>query len=196
MKHKFFETIKVLDGQIFHLEYHQKRYESVLESLGIVEYKNLLEHLNPPKKGLFRCKIIYDENSFDVSYYEYTKRDIKSLKLVYDDSIQYTCKSTDRESLDALFKLRESCDDVLIVKNSLLTDTSIANVAFYRDGSWYTPKRALLKGTTRARLLQEKKIVEEDIYVKDLKNYTGIALLNAMIEFDIITQENAGEIIC
>jgi 4-amino-4-deoxychorismate lyase len=196
VKGKYFETIKANDGQIFHIEYHQKRYEAVLQSLGIFTYKNLIEHLHPPLKGLFRCKIIYDANSLEVAYYEYTKREVRSLKLLHDNSIEYIYKSTDRTKLDALYALRENCDDVLIVRNSLLTDTSIANVAFYRDGRWYTPKTPLLKGTTRARLLQEKKIVEEDIHEKDLKKYTGVALLNAMVEFDIIAQENAGEIIC
>jgi 4-amino-4-deoxychorismate lyase len=196
VKHKFFETIKINDGQIYHLEYHQKRYESVLESLGILEYRNLLEYVHPPEKGLFRCKIIYDADSLEVFYYEYVKRDVKSLKLVYADEVQYRQKSTDRTSLDALFSLRENCDDVLIVRNAFVTDTSIANVAFKEKGVWYTPKRPLLEGTTRARLLEEKKIVEADIRVEDLKKYTGVALLNAMVEFDIIALENAGEIIC
>lgn len=193
---KFFETIKVVDGRIFHLEYHQKRYESVLESFGISYFKNISEYLNPPHKGLFRCRVVYDENSMEIVYHEYKKREIKTLKLVSHDSIEYSKKSTNRENLDALYGLRERCDDVLIVKNSLITDTSIANIALYKDGVWYTPKTPLLKGTTRARLLENKKIVEAEIRVDELQQYTGVALLNAMIEFDIITQENAGEIIC
>jgi 4-amino-4-deoxychorismate lyase len=196
VKNKFFETIKVLDGQIFHLQYHQKRYESVLQSLGIFAYENLYEHLHVASKGLYRCKIIYDEHSLEVSYFEYTKREIQSLKLVYDNDINYEQKSTDRERLDALYALRQECSEVLIVKHGLITDTSIANIALYKKGVWYTPKTPLLKGTTRARLLKEKKIIEKDIYEKDLKEYTGVALLNAMVEFDIITLENAGRIIC
>lgn len=196
MKHNFFETIKVYDGQIFHLKYHQKRYESVLASLGISKFENLFEYLHPVQTGLLRCKVIYDADSIEVAYYEYQKREVKTLKLVYNEAIEYAQKSTNRENLDSLFALRESCDDVLIVKNGLITDTSIANIAFYRDGIWYTPKSPLLKGTTRARLLENKKIVEENIREEDLKKYTGVALLNAMVEFDIITQENAGEIIC
>ncbi|MBU1217179.1 aminotransferase class IV [bacterium] len=196
MKHKFFETIKALDGQIFHLRYHQERYESVLKSLGMTEFKTLLEYLHPPHKGLYKCRVVYDENSLEVSYSEYVRRDVKKVKLVYDDSIEYAQKAINRENIDALFGLREGCDDVLIVKNSFITDTSIANVAFYKEGIWYTPRTPLLNGTTRARLLEMKKIVEADIREADLKKYTGVALLNAMIEFDIITQENAGEIIC
>jgi len=186
----------VLDGQIFHLQYHQKRYESVLQSLGVFAYKNLHEHLHVAPKGLYRCKIIYDENSLEVACFEYTKREIQSLKLVYNDDIDYAQKSTNREQLDALYALRQGCSDVLIVKHGLITDTSIANIALYKNGVWCTPKTPLLRGTTRARLLEEKKIIEKDIYVKDLKEYTGVALLNAMVEFDIIALENAGRIIC
>jgi 4-amino-4-deoxychorismate lyase len=196
VKHKFFETIKTFDGKIFHLEYHQERYESVLSSLGVFEFKKLSQHLHPPQKGLYKCRVVYDADSLEVSYTEYVKRDVKRVKLVYDDSIEYAQKATNRDKINALYALRESCDDVLIVKNSYITDTSIANVAFYKEGVWYTPKTPLLNGTTRARLLEMKKIFEADIREVDLKKYTGVALLNAMIEFDIITQENAGEIIC
>jgi 4-amino-4-deoxychorismate lyase len=196
VKNKFFETIKILDGHVFHLEYHQERYESVLKSLGIGEFKNISEYLQAPEKGLFRCRMVYDADSLEITCHEYKKREVKTLKLVYDDAIEYAQKSTDREKLNALYDLRENCDDVLIVRNSLITDTSIANIAFYREGVWYTPKKPLLEGTTRARLLKSKKIEEADIKEEDLKDYSGVALLNAMIEFDIITQENAGEIIC
>jgi len=196
VKHSFFETIKANDGQIFHLEYHQRRYESVLKSFGITAFKDLREYLSPPSKGLFRCKLIYDAASTEVVYYPYEKRNIQTLKLVVNDTIQYKFKATDRTQLDILFAKRSECDDVLIVRNGLVSDTTIANIAFESEGVWYTPKKPLLEGTTRARLLDEGKLFVRDIAVEDLKNYTRVALLNAMIEFDIITQENAGEIIC
>lgn len=185
-----------MDSEIYHLSYHQKRYESVVASLGCDVFKNLSEYLNPPPKGLFRCKVIYDTNFIDVHYYPYQKREIKTLKLLHCESIHYGQKSTDRDALDALFERREKCDDVLIVQNNLITDTSIANIALYYERSWYTPKTPLLKGTTRARLLEEGKIVEADIRVEDLGKYEQVALLNAMIEFDIIAQVNAEDIMC
>ena len=85
------------------------------------------------------------------------------------------------------FDKRESCDDILIVKNGYITDTSIANIALYDGNSWITPKVPLLKGTTRQRYLDNAKILESDIKVQDLKKFSKIALLNAMIDFDIIT---------
>ena len=196
MKSKFFETIKVLDGEIYHLFYHQSRYESVLASLGCSTPQKLSEHIKAPKKGLFRCKIIYDATSIEVEFFPYQKREIQTLKILHCDTIEYACKSTDRVALDALFAQREQCDDVLIVRNNLITDTSIANIAFHHDDLWYTPKTPLLRGTTRQRLLNEGKIIEADIRVEDLGIYTQVALLNAMIEFDIIAQENVREIMC
>jgi len=192
----YLETIKALDGKLFNLSYHQKRYESVLKSLGINDFKNLKEYLNPPTSGLYRCRLVYDEKNISVTYHKYKKREIKSLKLVYDDKINYSKKSTNRDELNNLFEKREECDEVLIVKNTLITDTTIANVAFYKDGLWYTPKEPLLEGTTRARLLDEGKIIEKDIRVHDLKNYSKLALMNAMLDFDIITKYNLKDLAC
>ena len=78
----------------------------------------------------------------------------------------------------------------------LVTDTSIANIALYNDGLWFTPKKPLLEGTTRARLLNAGKIIEKDIAVEDLNNYSRVALMNAMIDFDIITKYNLKDMTC
>jgi 4-amino-4-deoxychorismate lyase len=84
----------------------------------------------------------------------------------------------------------------LIIKNELVTDTSIANIAFFDGEKWLTPKKPLLKGTTRARLLENGEIFEADIDVHTLKNYTQVALLNAMIDFDIISEDKQKAIYC
>jgi len=192
----YLETIKAVDGKIFNIFYHQKRYESVLNSFGIQKYENLLEYLNPPQKGLYRCRVVYSFDTISVTYHLYKKRDIQTLKLVYDDNIKYDLKSENRERLNDLFQQKNNCNDILIVKNRLITDTTIANIAFFKDGIWFTPKEPLLKGTTRARLLDEGKIVEKSIRVTDIFNYTQVALLNAMIDFDIMAQKYIRKIIC
>ena len=193
----FLETIKIFNGKIFHIEYHQNRYEKVLKSFGIKRFKNLKEYITPPKNGLYRCRVVYDlENNLFITYHLYKKREINSLKLVYDDKVEYSVKSTDREKLNQLYEQRENCDDVLIVKNSLITDTTIANIAILKNSIWYTPKSSLLQGTTKIRLLEEGKIVEKDILVKDIYNYDRVALLNAMIDFDIMAQKNMRRIFC
>jgi len=192
MSNIFFETIKAIDGEIFHISFHQERYESVLKYFGISSMKNLQEFIKPPKTGFFRCRLVYEiskgSHNINVTYHEYKKREVNSLKLVYNDDISYGFKSTCRDKLDELYALRGKCDDILIVKNSLITDTSIANIAFLDSKRWITPASPLLKGTTRARLLREGKIFEENIYIDDLEKFSQVALMNAMIDFDIITK--------
>lgn len=195
----FFETIKAIDGKIYHLEYHQKRYEKTLNDFGIELKYNLIDFMDPPKNGLYRCRLTYDilksPHTIVVTYHEYKKREISSLRVVSSNVIDYGYKYANRDELDALFELRGECDDILIIRDDLVTDTTIANVAFFNGLSWITPKKPLLFGTTRERLLDDGKMSEADIYAKDIKNFTKVALLNAMIDFDIITQ-NKKDIFC
>lgn len=190
---KYLETIKALDGQVQNLPYHQERLNAALNSSDIYD---LEEYLKPPKEGLYKCRVVYDERDIELSYLPYEKRTVSSLKIVYNDEIDYTKKYLERSLLNELFALRADSDDILIVKGGLITDTSIANVTFFDGVDWITPKRPLLKGTTRERYLRSHKIVEKDIFVDDLKSFQKLALMNAMIDFDIIAEENLEDIIC
>jgi len=189
---QYLETIKALDGEFYNLKYHQKRLDGTVKNSNII----LKDVLIPPPAGLFRCRVVYDSKNYEVTYHPYKKNSIKTLKLVFDDDISYSKKYYDRNSIDRLLRQKSSCDDILIVKNEFVTDTSIANIAFKYKNEWITPRKPLLKGTTRARLLESRKIFEEDIFIKDLENFTQVALMNAMIDFDIIQNENIREIIC
>lgn len=184
-KNSFLETIKALDGRCYNIDYHEKRS-------GI---KNITSYLNPPSVGLYRCRLVYTDDKVEVTYHPYKKRVIKSLKLVYDDNICYSKKSTNRENIDRLFTKRDSCDDIIIIKNNLLTDTSIANIALYKNSRWYTPKSPLLEGTTRQRLIDDAFLTPIDIKISDIDKFSKIALLNAMINFDIIANKTIEEII-
>lgn len=168
------------------MPYHQKRYESVLSTLGNGNIKNLEDYIESPKIGIYKCRLVYNQEEITVSYHEYKKREISSLKLIFNNEIDYSMKSTLREELESLYAQRGECDDILIIKDLLVTDTSVANIAFYNHGTWITPKNPLLKGTTRARLLDEGRLVEADIKVQELRNFSKIALLNAMIDFDVL----------
>lgn len=178
----YFETIKCDDYEVFNLEYHQKR---IAKTVGL--NINLSEYIYPISNKLLRCKLVYDETGvLEVNYYEYKKRDIKTFKLVYDESISYSKKYLNRKSLDELFTKKENCDDIIIIKDGLLTDTSIANIAILYENRWITPKKPLLEGTTRSRLIEEGKIFEKDISVQMLERCERFALMNAMIDFDEI----------
>ena len=178
----YFETIKCDDMEVYNLEYHQKR---IAKTIG--KNVHLLDYIYPPTNKLLKCKVIYDQdNILDVQFDEYNKRDIKKLKIVYDDYISYEYKYTNREQLNYLFSQKENADDVIIVKNGFITDTTIANIAIKIDMQWYTPKKPLLKGTSRQKYIDNGTLKEKEITIDMLKKAQEVALLNAMIDFDII----------
>lgn len=182
MNRKYFETIKCEDFEVFNLDYHNRR---VSNTIGL--NLNLQEYIYPISNELLRCKLIYSEDGIeDVQYFKYKKREINSFKIIVDENIDYSKKFFDRTCIDNLFSKKEKADEIIIIKNDLVTDTSIANIAIFDGSSWITPKKPLLYGTTRARLLEDKTIFEKDITLAMLKDAKKIALMNAMIDFDIL----------
>lgn len=79
--------------------------------------------------------------------------------------------------------MRKNFDEVLLVKNGLLTDTVICNIAVFDGFNWLTPTTPLIYGVNRAQLLEDGKIIEKDIRLNELENFSRIRLFNAMIEF-------------
>jgi 4-amino-4-deoxychorismate lyase len=104
---------------------------------------------------------------------------------VTDDDIDYRFKYADRRRLQSLFARRGDCDDVLIVRNGLLTDTSYCNIVLYDGQDWWTPDTPLLPGTARQRLLDEGLIRERRIRVEDLPRFEHIRLINAMLPWEV-----------
>ncbi|MGB5966414.1 MAG: aminotransferase class IV family protein [Sulfurimonadaceae bacterium] len=184
MSRQLLETIRCENGQPSHLSYHQQRVDRSLKQLGYSLHLDLASLIEVPDDTLYRCRVIYDATSANIEYLPYQKRVIRKLQLVQADDLDYSLKYADRIELDQLFAQKGDADDILVVQNGLITDTSIANIAFFDGTKWLTPKHPLLKGTTRARLLDEKKIFKSEIHIDDLKKYTDFALLNAMIGFD------------
>lgn len=180
---KLLETIKAFDGRVFHLDYHQQRLERSIRSLGFTPGINLETLLNPPQNGLIRCRVIYDENGAEVSYHPYVPRIFNTLQAVAADTLDYPLKYADRRELDSLFEQRGDSQDIVIIKKGVVTDTTIANIAFYDGEQWFTPARPLLQGTTRQRLLDEGKIKEREIGLRHIERYERIAVMNAMLGF-------------
>ena len=103
--------------------------------------------------------------------------------MVTSDGLDYTYKSSNRQKLDELFKQKGEADDILIIRDGFLTDTSIANIALWNGEQWETPEKPLLEGTMRASLLGKGLIVPAEIRPQDLSRYSLIRLFNAMIGF-------------
>jgi 4-amino-4-deoxychorismate lyase len=182
------ESIKLVDGEFQNLFYHEQRMNRALKFLcGVQEHFNLenfLKNLNLPLKGLYKCRLVYDDNSKDIEFIPYQYKEINSLRVIEHDRVSYEFKYADRTLLNRLYELRKDCDDVLIVKRGQVTDSSYSNIIFRRGKRWYTPWSALLKGTMRASLLEGNVIEEEEILVEDISSFESFKLINAMRSFD------------
>ncbi len=178
----YFETIKCDDFDVFNLDYHSKRISNT-----VFLNLNLQEYIYPPNDKLLKCKVIYNEEGIkEVIYDEYKKREIKVFKIISANDLTYAKKSVNRDEINDLFKQKDKADEIIILKNDLVTDTSIANIAVFDGKVWITPTITLLKGTTRDRLLEEKKLIEGNITLDMLLKSKKLALLNAMIGMDIL----------
>ena len=182
---QYIESLRVVDGHICNLAYHQQRMNRTrLEVFGQptpLLLNDILKNVKAPS-GLAKLRFIYDETGIhDMNCTPYKRKEIRSLHLVYDDNINYPYKSTDRSTLNELKKQQGDCDEILIVRNNHLTDTSYTNIALYDGEQWFTPSTPLLRGTMRQRLLNCGLIQEREIMVSDIPNYQYISLFNAMI---------------
>jgi 4-amino-4-deoxychorismate lyase len=184
------ETIKCEDGTIANLTYHQQRCDKSRKELySTTNSLDLKSLIIPPKNGLYRCRIIYAKNIQSIEYIPYQEKEIQCIKIV-SSSLDYHLKYANREKLSMLLSRHDNIDDILIEKDGYLTDTSIANIAFYDGTQWFTPTEPLLKGTMRQKLLDEGFLQTRDIKKEDLVHYTQVALTNAMIGFKILKNIN------
>ena len=176
------ETIKCENGKLTNLRFHQERFELARKELGFFETILLKDCISIPKKcrkGLFRCRVLYSKQIEKIEFVPHQFRKIQTLKLVYDNDIDYHLKFSQRDYLDHLFNKRENCDDILIVKNGFITDSWTANPVFFDGLKWWTPNTPLLPGTQRAKLLAEGKIAECAIKPEDFSKFQKIGLVNA-----------------
>ncbi len=188
-KSLLFETIKIENGKIFNLELHQNRVDRSYREHFFTNSKFKLKDIliNLPKNGLYRPKIEYDSRGVtNFSYYIYSAKSIKSIKIVEVDRLDYRYKYLDRAHLIYIKDKFKEFDEVLITQDGFIKDTTIANVALYKDKCWFTPKVPLFLGTQRENMLVLSKIKQKDIHYTELSNYTKIAILNAMVEFKIL----------
>jgi len=182
------ESIKLKDGVIQNLEYHQMRMNRSMDELFPKGEKiNLATVISIPDNfasGIFKVRVLYGNSVQKIEIEPYTFRTIQSLKVVHHESIDYHLKYTDRQILQKLFAQRENYDDIIIVKNGSVTDSFAANLLFFDGETWVTPNSPLLKGTKRQLLIDQGFVFEKKIRVEDIRSYQKIGLINAMIDLE------------
>ena len=183
------ETVKVMDGVPQNLRFHNVRMNRTRAALfGLRNEIDLGTIINVPESastGNFKCRIEYDDEIRITEFLHYIIKPVTSLRIVEDNNIEYMYKFKDRIIIDVLTEQRGECDDIIILKNGYVTDSSYANLIFQdASGKWVTPSSCLLPGTMRASLLYRGLIKESVITLEDIPGYSTVKLINAMIGID------------
>lgn len=175
-----FETIKVEDGTIQHLSYHQQRFDKTrVELFGLSDKINLNDFIKVKDDKTYRVKVVYAKEIEEVLWQEYKQERIFETFYLKDLDFDYSYKYVDRKMMD-------TTKDLIYVEDGFLKDTQIANIALMIDNVWLTPKYPMLKGTTRARLLESGFIKEENLDKNSLEIAQKFAIMNALMGFKII----------
>lgn len=184
---RFIETLRVENHRIYNVQSHDERLNRTLSRNGICLERplRLEDYIHPEAyETRTKCHVDYSRQGIErIIYTAYSPRRVRSLCLIDADGLDYHYKYADRNALDALFEKRGTADDILIVQNGLLTDTSIANIALFDGKSWFTPAHPVLEGTKRRFLLEQGTLKERDIAVDEIYTYKRLCTLNAMLDF-------------
>jgi 4-amino-4-deoxychorismate lyase len=184
---RFIETIRAENGVIPHLRRHQERMSETLRDHGqtaVPDLQFLLKEADLSQPGRLRIRIEYgDDGWLQWAIYPYMRQTIDKMRMVNLIPPDYRYKYADRGWLRAL-RSQSGADEIIIVRDGLITDASIANLVFQDRSGWWTPDSPLLKGTERARLLELGIIREARIMPSDLSSFNGFRLINAMLPWE------------
>jgi para-aminobenzoate synthetase/4-amino-4-deoxychorismate lyase len=92
-------------------------------------------------------------------------------------------KTTRRSTYEARSARHPGSDDVLLVnERGEVTESTIANVAVFLDGRWWTPPigSGCLPGVERGRLIEKGRLAERNFTFEDLRTAEGIALVSSL----------------
>lgn len=181
---RLIESICVIDGKVRNPDYHQKRMDdSVFGCFGVknkLKLADLISEIRFPAEGKFKLRILYSKKIESIQLIQYLPRDIRSFQLISDDQISYNYKKEDRSDFEILMGETDA-DEIIIVKNGLVTDSSFSNLIFFDGQKWLTPAQPLLRGTMRSFLIDHHEIEEAEISVDDLKKFSRFKLINSML---------------
>lgn len=167
---------------------HQTRFDRTRQALWPTAASiQLADYLRLPDwllaEQVYKCRITYGPTIEKVEFERYQVRPVHTLRLIDASTLNYSYKWANRQALDALFAQRGIADDVVLVRNGLITDSSYANLAFSDGQKWLTPAQPLLEGTHRARLIRQGILHPTLIRIADLHQFRELKLVNALLDW-------------
>ena len=185
---RFIETIKIENGIAHNLDLHLERAsKTCFHHFGVrtvLPFDKIINEIRSShNEGIYKLRIIYAGKIEHYTIEKYQPKIVKTLKIVDGGNIDYSFKYEDRLALNKLLDLRGVCDDIIIIKDGFVTDTSFSNLVFSDGESLFTPTSFLFNGIKRQQLLRDGKIKEKEIKMEDLNKYSNIFLINSMADF-------------
>jgi len=186
--YQFFESIRVKDGVVENLGFHQLRVHKTLKAHDTSESKialeKIIQDLMIPTIGLFKLRIDYALNGdYQTEWVPYQLKPISSFALVDINGLRYDYKFYNRAWIDEVLK-QSGKDEIIMHDNGMIKDCSYTNIVFYDRVNWYTPESPLLEGTQRAKLIGQGIIEPKSIHLKDLANFIKFRCINALIDWE------------
>ena len=179
-----FESVAFRLGRFLLKDYHLQRMErSCIALYGSFNHADIFDKLPRPtceNDILYKCRIAYNENDFEVEFGPYVQKDIRTIIVIEANDIDYSLKYTNRRAIERLKAAQPEYDEILITQNGFLCDTSIANIVLSKNGKLFTPDTCLLEGVQRKYLLDQKLVEKRPVQIEELKNYEFILLINAL----------------
>jgi len=184
---QFIETIKVQNKELQNIKYHNLRFNKTLKDFWKIEefidLKQVVQVSREIDNKIYKCRIIYSDTIKKIEFLPYKIKPVSTLQIIKDNLIDYSYKFLNRTCFEKLLKDVKT-DDILIVKNGYITDTSFSNIAFYDGYKWVTPLNPLLYGTKLNYLVHSNRVYTEELQIKDLKRFKEAKLINALLDLE------------
>jgi branched-chain amino acid aminotransferase len=215
-----FETIKIVDGRILNLHYHQNRLNSGLTKIGLNTFDiGLLLHQFKSQTGILRLTVWRKEGKAfwgDSEEYDYhvgfRKNEARYTHLdplkavVYNEDRRLSTNSLNSvKSISSLLYIKATNyakgvdSDLALILNEKdnVIEFSNSNIFLFKENEIYTPKlsEGCLPGTMRSFLLSKElglNIKEVEINLSDLVNYSTCIASNAVC--GVVAVNNIGGI--
>lgn len=183
---RWFETIRVEFGHPKNIKWHQIRIMSTLlhhNQISEIDLHDFLKTIVFDKNTVQRCRIDYNKNIINCVVLPYVPQPLRSLQIVETNTLEYSYKNADRSKLENLRQNKKSCDDILIAINRRITDISYANIVFRHGHNLISPITPLLRGTQLSLLVERGQVQLQEIYISDIKHFSGWIPVNALLGF-------------
>ena len=180
----FGKPAKILffDNHLKKLILSLKKYQIKKKSLRSDILKIINKNLSKKKKYNHLLRIAINKKVISISLRKRVKPKLNfNLKLVKLKREKPEFKNLKyKKILSYLSKMDNSQSDIALVSNKKLLETGTSNLLFVKDQKFFTPKKDYYEGNTYKFFKTKiRKIIKEDILLKDIKEYDEILLIGS-----------------